>query len=58
MIFDFGSATNCSVMVSTKSQKDAVILGRCAVIDAATAVFRFNHRALDPNRDTSSPVSA
>ena len=29
-------------MVRTKSQKDAVILGRCAVIDAATAIFGFN----------------
>ena len=29
-------------MVSTKNQKDEVILDRCAVIDAATAVFRFN----------------
>ena len=29
-------------MVSTKSRKYEVILDRCAVIDAATAVFRFD----------------
>ena len=37
----FGARTFSTAMVSTKDQKDEVILDRCAVIDAATAVFRF-----------------